>query len=64
MTTKQKVILATFMLEGEAVNWWELKQTSLATPITWERFLEAFNAKYFLNYIRHKKEVKFLELRQ
>lgn len=45
--TKQKVQLATFMLRGSAERWWKLKKGALTSPITWEVFLEAFNAEYF-----------------
>ncbi|XP_021902536.1 uncharacterized protein LOC110818081 [Carica papaya] len=64
MTNEQKVILATFMLKGEAEYWWEVNQTTLPTPITWEHFLEVFNAKYFLDHIHHQKEVEFAQLTQ
>lgn len=48
VTNEQKVILTMYMLVGKADHWQELRQITLPTPITWERFLEAFNAVYFL----------------
>lgn len=55
VTDEQKVILATFIFEGDTEHWWEIKQTTLPMPIKWEHFLESFNTEYFPNHIRHKK---------
>lgn len=44
MTTEQKAQLAIFMLRGSAERWWKLKKGDLIPPITWEVFLEFFNA--------------------
>lgn len=52
ITTEQRVQLATFMLGGLAECWWNLKKGTLISPITWEVFLEVFNAEYFLDFLR------------
>ena len=49
---EQKVVFASFVLQGEADHWWESKTRLLRTllerrPITWELFEEAFLEKYF-----------------
>ncbi|XP_021898880.1 uncharacterized protein LOC110815391, partial [Carica papaya] len=64
VTTEQRVQLATFMLRGSAEHWWKLKRGALVPPITWEVFLEAFNAEYFPDFLRQRKESEFTELRQ
>ena len=48
----QRVILASFVLQGEADHWWDAKSRLIRAglqdaPITWELFLEAFHEKYF-----------------
>ncbi|XP_044489090.1 uncharacterized protein LOC123213686 [Mangifera indica] len=45
----QKVVVATFMLQA---------------PITWSRFEEVFNEKYFPDHVRFKMEADFLSLIQ
>ncbi|XP_052204017.1 uncharacterized protein LOC127809294 [Diospyros lotus] len=66
---EEKVNCATFMLQGEADRWWRgVKRTMTprvrAPYITWERFKELFNEKYFPLNLRMKKEREFMELRQ
>lgn len=34
VVSKQKVILVTYMLMGEAGRWWQLKQITLPIPVT------------------------------
>lgn len=51
VNAEQKVQLATFMLRGAVEQWWTLKKGALISPITWEIFLEAFNAEYFLDFL-------------
>ena len=65
----QRVILATFVLQGEADHWWDAKSRLLRAglqdaPITWELFLEAFHEKYFPERVRHQMEADFLKLTQ
>lgn len=62
VTNEQMVLLATFMLKGDARRWWEVTKQRLSTPvttsandnvaptptvITWAAFTKAFNEKYF-----------------
>lgn len=55
------------MLVGEAYNLWkETKRTMEAheVEITWEGFKMAFLDKYFLENVKHEKEIEFLHLVQ
>jgi len=63
---EQKVPFATFMLRDEADHWWEsVKRTQPdALKMSWEKFQELFNDKYFPESIRHMKEVEFIKLEQ
>uniref|UniRef100_A0A6I9QN49 Uncharacterized protein LOC105037278 n=1 Tax=Elaeis guineensis var. tenera TaxID=51953 RepID=A0A6I9QN49_ELAGV len=47
---EDKVTFATFMLQGEAADWWEMKIGKLGpndVPFTWEEFRKIFYDKYF-----------------
>ena len=62
-----KVIFATYMLRGNALDWWESEEEilkSLDKQITWNVFKTAFFSKYFSNSIRTKKEREFIQLEQ
>jgi len=76
---EEKVNCATFMLEEEAGRWWQSAQRALqriprheeqdprprqAQPVTWARFKEAFNAKYFPRSWKEEKTWEFMKLRQ
>lgn len=68
-TDDQRVVLASFMLQGEADHWWEatsrLMRAHLGNrPISWSMFQEAFNEKYFPDRVRFKMEADFLSLIQ
>lgn len=67
-TETQKVAFATFVLEGEASQWWKAEKRSAEqkgiTEYTWVMFVEAFNKKYFPPSVRERKMVDFLELVQ
>ena len=63
----QKVAYATHMLVDEAEYWWENTRQYLeagGVVITWDAFKYAFLEKYFPDYVKNKKEVEFLELKQ
>ncbi|KAH9722450.1 Endonuclease [Citrus sinensis] len=65
----QRVILASFVLQGEADYWWDAKSRLIRVglqdaPITWELFLEAFHEKYFPERVRYQMEADFLRLTQ
>ena len=58
-----KVTFSTFTFEGAALVWWQLKK--LMEPVwLWPRFLEVFNDEYFLEMVRDKKTIEFLNLKQ
>ncbi|XP_028107654.1 uncharacterized protein LOC114306582 [Camellia sinensis] len=62
-TEAQKVQLVAFTLEDEARRWWILTRT-IHPGLTWDRFLELFYDKYFLQSMRDKKVTEFETLRQ
>jgi hypothetical protein len=62
-----KVTCATFMLKGEAKNWWKgakERMVDLETPLIWDNFKVTFLQKYFPQNIRNQKEAEFLQLTQ
>ncbi|XP_052187885.1 uncharacterized protein LOC127798391 [Diospyros lotus] len=66
---EEKVNCATFMLQDKANRWWKgvkraMTPRARAPYITWERFKELFNEKYFPLNLRMKKEREFMELKQ
>lgn len=58
-----KVVLATYQLEGEARRWWLSKEDS-EPNITWTRFQEVLNNKYFPSSVRNSKCAEFNSLKQ
>ncbi|GFS41553.1 hypothetical protein Acr_00g0075070 [Actinidia rufa] len=62
-TDEQKVVFATFMFEGAALIWWQLKKP-LEPLWLWPRFLEVFNEEYFPEMVRDQKIQEFLNLKQ
>ncbi|OMP11413.1 Retrotransposon gag protein [Corchorus capsularis] len=63
-TDEQKVSYATFMLEGDAVHWWEFAKRDIKKPVTWYVFKAAFSGHYLPRSFRKLKELEFLELEQ
>ncbi|KAJ4717010.1 Retrotransposon protein, putative, Ty3-gypsy subclass [Melia azedarach] len=66
-TDQQKVTCATYILKGSASHWWEM--TSRAQDmdgynVTWDRFKELFDEKYFPQSLRDDKEAEFIQLTQ
>jgi hypothetical protein len=64
---EEKVELATFMLEGDAYDWWEVEQLSQEEdeePYSWERFKVAFREHFFPRAMRARKEAEFINLKQ
>ncbi|XP_058111993.1 uncharacterized protein LOC131255313 [Magnolia sinica] len=60
------VILATYLLEGEAENWWQGLQRSVPPTYTWSwaGFKTKFLEKYFPRSCRNEKIAQFLRLEQ
>nr|KYP54488.1 hypothetical protein KK1_000676 [Cajanus cajan] len=53
------------MLVGEAKYWWRGTHKMLVTRgvvVDWECFKRVFLEKYFLESVRHAKEVEFMRL--
>ena len=64
---EHKVPYATFMLQGEAENWWKFVRPTIATYggiITWSAFKEKFLENYFPRDLRKRKAREFLDLKQ
>ncbi|GFS42100.1 hypothetical protein Acr_00g0078100 [Actinidia rufa] len=71
VTDEHKLILATFMLRGEArrLNWWEsMRRMQNAQPegvsMSWQRFVDIFNDQYFPRIYRMQKEQEFMSLKK
>ncbi|XP_058082361.1 uncharacterized protein LOC131230453 [Magnolia sinica] len=62
----QMVTLATYLLEGEAENWWQSVQRGVPATYawTWAGFREKFLEKYFPRSCRNEKIAQFLKLEQ
>ena len=63
---EHKVTYATFMLQGEAENWWKFIKPTLLGPggvIAWNAFKDKFLENYFLRDLRKQRARKFLELK-
>ncbi|XP_058740934.1 uncharacterized protein LOC131613264 [Vicia villosa] len=66
-TEGQKVRYGTHKLAGEADDWWLGTRQRLEITgevITWAVFSREFLRKYFLEDVRGKKQIEFLELKQ
>ena len=60
-----KVVFATYMLDGEAEDWWKFTKQTMPTiddVIPWETFRARFLEKYFPEDIRQRKAREFLDL--
>ncbi|XP_050896750.1 uncharacterized protein LOC127103543 [Lathyrus oleraceus] len=63
----QKVQFGIHMLEKEAEDWWRNTVKRFDEDdieVSWSLFRDAFLEKYFLEDVRGKKEIEFLELKQ
>ena len=63
---EQKLKFATFLLEKDALDWWEIVPGSRIRPIilSWDDFLHEFEIKYTPPIYRDKKKRQFLDLQQ
>lgn len=75
VTDGQKVTLATFVLRGVTLNWWEAINRQLTAPlpgvirpmlqqVTWEKFVKAFNDKYCPESYKYDQEAEFINCKQ
>ncbi|XP_043697018.1 uncharacterized protein LOC122647759 [Telopea speciosissima] len=66
-TNAQKVMCATFMLQGEADQWWKMTKPILEAgdrQITQDEFKVAFDHKFFPPCVKQKKIFEFMHLTQ
>ncbi|XP_057775306.1 uncharacterized protein LOC130994278 [Salvia miltiorrhiza] len=67
-STHEKVVCATYQLEGEADLWWESVRRTLTNEafeaMTWDEFKEAYLTRYITLSFRHKRENEVWKLRQ
>ncbi|XP_043714573.1 uncharacterized protein LOC122662935 [Telopea speciosissima] len=66
-TDAKKVMCATFMLQGEADQWWKMTKPILEAgdrQITWDGFTAASDDKYFPPCVKQKKIFEFMYLTQ
>ncbi|XP_030473775.1 uncharacterized protein LOC115691322 [Syzygium oleosum] len=66
-TEEEKVTLAMYQLQGNAINWWKAIRGRVfpaGTAQTWAMFVEVFNGKYFSESAREQKLAEFMRLRQ
>ncbi|XP_073056972.1 uncharacterized protein [Primulina eburnea] len=62
---KDRVGCAVFMLVKAARIWWNATKVGVDVPtMKWQDFTDLFYDKYFLDALRDRKVVEFLELRQ
>ncbi|XP_027342998.1 uncharacterized protein LOC113855558 [Abrus precatorius] len=64
---EHKVTYATYMLSGEAENWWRFASQTLLQKdgyIPWETFKATFLGNYFPRDLKKQKAREFLELKQ
>ncbi|PNX56846.1 cellular nucleic acid-binding protein, partial [Trifolium pratense] len=64
---EQKVVLGTYVLHEEAGYWWKNAYQRMGAGtvvITWENFKREFLVKYFPAYVRNRKAIEFMELKQ
>ena len=62
----QKVVFATYMLEGDAEHWWRGAKSwleSSGTKIIWEVFLTTYFDKFFPNSLKNEQEAEFIQLK-
>ena len=65
-SSEEQVDLATYMLTGEAYEWWQITRPLLVAggSLTWERFQTAFFEQYFPESFRDELEAEFATVEQ
>jgi len=67
VTPERMVGLTTYVLDGEASNWWRTTSAVVfddSDDVSWEDFLAEFNQQYFPQHLRDRKREQFLALEQ
>ena len=65
VSDEQRVILAVFVLKGDALEWWEsTERTHGREVITWQHFVELFRKRYFPDSLMLQKEAEFIRIAQ
>ena len=65
VTSNDRVVCATFQFQEDALVWWDMvSQIHDVTTMTWEKFQELFNAKYYNEAVRSAKRKEFTHLTQ
>ena len=65
VSKEEKVICASFMLRGNAGHWWDtMRSIEDITVMTWDRFKDLFQNKYFTAPVCAIKMNEFIQLRQ
>ncbi|KAF5465159.1 hypothetical protein F2P56_015188 [Juglans regia] len=69
-TEAQMVLYGSYMLQGEAANWWEMKRPLLErelgslAAVSWQQFKKEFDDRYFPVSVRRQKAREFNNLVQ
>ena len=60
-----KVRLASFQLEGNALRWWKsIRDTATGRVVSWEEFVRKFHAEYLPLSVQNQKKTEFMQLTQ
>ena len=63
VSDEQQIILAIFVLKGDALEWWEsTERTHEREVITWKHFIELFRRRYFPDSLMVQKEAEFIRI--
>ncbi len=60
----ERVTIASRLLEGPALSWWEGLLARNSNNLTWDKFLEEFDKQYHAEYYVEIKRQEFVGLRQ
>ncbi|XP_050233342.1 uncharacterized protein LOC126681830 [Mercurialis annua] len=65
-TLEQKIKYVVSLFKKDDLDWWETVPGSGNRPLTltWDDFLRKFGERYMPPVYRHKKKIKFMELKQ
>ncbi len=60
----ERLLVASRLLEGTALTWWEGLVDRYPMGFSWDKFLEEFDRQYHAEYYRELKRQEFVDLRQ